>query len=936
MFFLTLALYAVVFVLSEFLRPKPKVENAKPASLGDFRFPTATEGRVVPIVWGTVKLEAPNVVWYGDFQQEGITKKVKTGLFSSSKVTTGYRYYLGVQMALCRGKIDSLRRIWVADKEVFTTVTSTDSVINISQPNLFGGDELGSGGISGDVAVYMGDELQGADPYLDDFQSPCPGYRGTTYVVTRQFYFGNSTSIAPWAFEVRRIPNGLGLGTPGVNSNADANPMNVIYEIMTNTDWGLGFPAGDIDVANFTNAANTLRTEGNGFSFVLDSPMEAKELLDLIQQQIDGVVYLDPNSGKWKVILARADYLIGSVPQADDSNVIEVKDFSRGSWDDTTNQVRVEYSDRARDYFDTSAFAQDTANQFTQGGLNVSVTQRFPGVKVAKTANDIAARTLRGLSFPLAKATLVVNREFYNVVPGMVIAWTNSTLGITQLPMRVTNADYGTHANGEITLNLVQDVFTYDSGAFADPPATSWTRPSDTLVAIPSGDNCVFEAPLAFCRRDPDQPGVIDRVWASGRKQGDRAARYNLLQRSSASTPSGVFTNAGTGSEFILAGELQSSMSAGATNPHSGVVVLPNPDTVARLKAKLTQSPGAADVGSNLTNLFLIDNEFVACDAFVDGGSTLTLNTVWRGLCDTAPANHAAGARVWLVRGTIADVAIPRGHNVHVRLQTQSRTNTLSESGATQISLTMADRARKPYPPVELSINGTRYPTGSSSIDSGLSLTWRRRDYRTFDEVVGVLNDASSVAADFPTANTTQYAMEFRNDPAGTNTLLFTTDWLGTIPQAVTRAKILRATNGAIPSTLRVSVKTRHTYEGTVFEALQNTVWDFTTTSALSGTFFAGVRAINVATSGYTAPTTGSYGLSISPVLATGVVEASINGGAYATVISAGASSGTLAGVTAGDTLTFRHTQAGTNASESVLVIDAPSSSSDAYAVFTW
>ena len=105
-FFLTFLFWVGVFFLAEILRPKPKFEDARPAGLGDFRFPTATEGRVVPLIWGRCKIEGPNVVWYGGLSKQARTEEVKTGLFSSEEVVIGYRYYVGMQFALCRGPVD--------------------------------------------------------------------------------------------------------------------------------------------------------------------------------------------------------------------------------------------------------------------------------------------------------------------------------------------------------------------------------------------------------------------------------------------------------------------------------------------------------------------------------------------------------------------------------------------------------------------------------------------------------------------------------------------------------------------------------------------------------------------------------------------------------------------------------------------------------------
>lgn len=44
----------------------------KPATLTDFNMPTAEPGRPIPVVFGTVALTAPNIVWYGDLKAKPI------------------------------------------------------------------------------------------------------------------------------------------------------------------------------------------------------------------------------------------------------------------------------------------------------------------------------------------------------------------------------------------------------------------------------------------------------------------------------------------------------------------------------------------------------------------------------------------------------------------------------------------------------------------------------------------------------------------------------------------------------------------------------------------------------------------------------------------------------------------------------------------------
>jgi hypothetical protein len=65
-------LFIVSAVLSYLLAPKPP--QPKPASLSDFDIPTADEGRPIPVVFGTVTVTGPNVVWYGDLRVTPIQK----------------------------------------------------------------------------------------------------------------------------------------------------------------------------------------------------------------------------------------------------------------------------------------------------------------------------------------------------------------------------------------------------------------------------------------------------------------------------------------------------------------------------------------------------------------------------------------------------------------------------------------------------------------------------------------------------------------------------------------------------------------------------------------------------------------------------------------------------------------------------------------------
>lgn len=70
--FLNIVIWVGLTLLSAALAPRPKQDSAKPGTLGDKDFPIASESTPIPVVFGTVILSQPNVVWWGDVKTEEI------------------------------------------------------------------------------------------------------------------------------------------------------------------------------------------------------------------------------------------------------------------------------------------------------------------------------------------------------------------------------------------------------------------------------------------------------------------------------------------------------------------------------------------------------------------------------------------------------------------------------------------------------------------------------------------------------------------------------------------------------------------------------------------------------------------------------------------------------------------------------------------------
>jgi hypothetical protein len=942
-----LVMMVISFTVSELLRPQIKGEKAKPQDIGDFTFPTAEEGRVIPYVVGQVSIRASNVIWHGDQRQEPILniQKIDGGWFHSDKeieTIIGYRYSVGMQLALCCGRIDSIKEIWIGEKQLWTG-TAQDAGIYVNNENLFGGEEFGSGGISGWIRVHSGSTSQSANGYLSRWckvGGVTPAYRGIAYIVFEGGYIGTSQSIQPWEVYVRRHPAQLS-GTYKSIGTTEANPIHVAYEIFTQY---LGFPTSSINWSNWYSAAQTLYNESNGFSINIDNPYEGIDIIKLIEDQIDGVFVLNNSTGLWEVNLIRGGYTLSNEPQIEDENTIEVKEFTRGGWEDTTNEIRLEFTNKNDRYQKTYAIAQDPANIKIQLGRVVSATVRMPGVKVPWLASQLAFRELRQRSYPLAKATVVVTREFWNLQVGDVVSFSNTLHGVENQAMRVQKIDTGNLSNSEIILDLIQDVFTIADSSFEINDNTLWDVQYEDLVAIPATEQIAFEAPLGFTRRG----GVAEyarTVWCAGRSQGVGETKLNMVQRNGATSTFGSYYAAGSLYSLILIGTLSTDVPRRGYN-YTFTVNTAGWDDVAKI-LRYMAPVDLGTAGDLCTNLIMVDDELMIVTNPTDSSGNLSCGLVYRGVMDTAVKPHSSGTKVYMIHtgGGLLGVSFTYPRKIDVKLLPENRYGTLAEASATAMTVTLDNRNLRPYPVNGIRFNNSStwyqttnvhmgYPVSSTEDGYGTRCQYHRRDYRNWDEIVNITTDAATIDSSFPAADTTQYQMKVYKDPSGTEVLLYTSAWnSGENYIDVLRNDLMAANGGLEPTECRFEFFVRHTKNSVVYTGTQPADHVVNMTTTYDTWFNLGALDDSDVSNSYTAPDTGSYTCNTVRVLPSGIVEYRINGGTWtATGITTSSASGTIPGVTATDTIEVRHTGT-TGSQKNLFKIIAPTTSPNAIGV---
>lgn len=453
---------------------------------------------------------------------------------------------------------------------------------------------------------------------------------------------GESSSPPTLNFEV------ICKGTGQTLLTGDANPVDVIQDLLTGS-WGrLGFESSVIDAASFEAARVTLAAEQHGYSRQMAEPRRAKEWIGEIIQQIGAVLWVDQTVGKFKIKLLRADYTLGAVPQYGDQNVVAIEDYATGSWRETINQVRITYPDRFNNYNQGSMTARNPANavgqdRSGQGGRVRQKTIDYPGVREQSVAAYVAKRDLAVLSRPFAKLRMVATREAATLSPGDVIALTWDDFGLAQLPYRVLDVDVGQLHDNRVSVSLIVDAFadqmSGDGGHF------------DTFylpVPAPLTRKLVTEAPYWLQARAESQ-GIINNAEIQRSlvvaTPDDGATSYRV----DASVAGAVWGNVDLPeTRFGLAGKVAVGY-AKELEPYDTTTGLVVEALSGALDASLTWT--AFDVQTYGQSLLVTARgEIMAYESVTDlGGGQYRLNNVWRALLDTAPHDHSVGDDVfWL------------------------------------------------------------------------------------------------------------------------------------------------------------------------------------------------------------------------------------------------------------------------------------------------
>lgn len=414
-----------------------------------------------------------------------------------SNPTVGYKYFFGIHMGLGRGPVDEIIEIRVGDKTAWQGSISENSDIQIDAPELFGGNKQ-EGGVAGILSMMMGGPTQTAVAGLVSMLGHAlPGFRGKATAFFNGTIASNSPYPKPWKLRVRRALKGwendaawypekavitfsIAPEVEGESSNVikAMNPAHIIYECLTNSQWGRGLEPSALNVASFTAAADTLMNENFGLCLRWTRTDAISSFIQAVVDHIGAVVYADRETTLITLKLIRGDYDPSTLPIFDtDSGLLSIQEAQVSAAAPAVNQMQIAFTNAVSGDTETVTAQNLALLQSSRGSFN-SVKKEYPGLPTAELALRVAQRELRTSAMPLRKFEITCDRRAWRIPPAGLLRISNTQRGIGDIVLRVGRIEDGTLVDGKIKIVAVQDVFSFPQSSFIGIEPPKWVQPN--------------------------------------------------------------------------------------------------------------------------------------------------------------------------------------------------------------------------------------------------------------------------------------------------------------------------------------------------------------------------------------------------------------------------------------------------------------------------
>lgn len=722
------AVTAGLIILSGLLMPDP--ERPEPPALETSSFPMVEEGTPQIVLFGEAVIAAIATLAMGDFSITELTEEQEGKLFGwlEKEYVVGSAYYGGAHYAVCRGIVDHIKQIIADGVIIWEGDITTSASFEVDAKNAFGDNN----GVAGTVWYMNGNQNQVPVDYLKYLMELSGvthdvGFRGMCSLVFKGMLCSMTNMIKPWSVRTIRTLNGWDGGVwypekatiimpsyleDGTSYNVTAqNPSHMIYEILTNRDWGRGLSRAIIDENSFRYAADQLYDEGFGLCLSWERQDSILNVVQMIIDHINGVYYWDRSSGKIKIKLIRGDYVADQLPRYDPyGGLIGITSCINSAVGSLPNEVVINWRNVAVNA-DAKSRAQLLSSQSDSVGI-VSVSKDYRAIPTEALALTVAERDLNYAALGLRQVQFNVDRKAWKLHPGDVIRIADPARGIADMVVRIATYADSYLTDGTITVSGVEDIFSvpWTKSNGIQPPA--WSAPDMEPVLA---RRVVYEIPYTHMIKTPawmNSFGTLSPslayVCSGYEKSSNMAKGFKFVAQINSD---GEWNESVWDGKFIPIGELKNSIG--------------HMDGYYRGSSKDSESISVNNISGEMLNrlksgyAIIVGPEVMALRAITKtiphpppyGGTWQSWETaliydiemqVDRGVIDSIPITHAAGETVWFIDAFISmhDDLKSSGDAVDVKLLPYtSMDDVYPLDAAPSDRVMMANRWIRPYPP---------------------------------------------------------------------------------------------------------------------------------------------------------------------------------------------------------------------------------------------
>jgi len=244
------------------------------------------------------------------------------------------------------------------------------------------------------------------------------------------------------------------------------NPAAVIYNILTNKQWGLGIDVSEINKDNFDIASEYYNLKGYGINCIINDVMSGNDLITQIQDWVECYLMKD-NEDKYII-----KYLLDSDADHPDATIVDTDriEFTlrRKSWEDTYNSFTIKYTD-IWDHGNPEMpsgravirmlIAKNEANIAMTGSTRNKVIDLTGFIRrrggLPSHISERLQTIMKKESYPFATAHLITDLKFSYLQAGNVILISSDEHNILA-PFRIIAVDVKEIDNNRIGFDLLQ------------------------------------------------------------------------------------------------------------------------------------------------------------------------------------------------------------------------------------------------------------------------------------------------------------------------------------------------------------------------------------------------------------------------------------------------------------------------------------------------